>query len=108
MDLNLEIEELVVHGVSSTERERLVAVIERRLEALVLAGRGAVGGSLDVPGGVFEMPAGLGVDEIGRRVAESIWKTCRGTGRPRETGTGPVADPPPAGWPGRGVEREGS
>ena len=109
MDLNLEIEDLVVHGVSSSDGDRLVKVIERELERLARSGRAPVGGRLEVPGGVFEMPAGLGVDDIGRRVAESIWTSCQGAGRaPGESGPQPVVDPPPAPWPDRDGAREGS
>ncbi len=109
MDLNLEIEDLVVRGVSGSDGGRLVAVIERELQALVRAGRGSFGGDLQVPGGVFEVPAGLGVEEMGRRVAQSIWTTCQGAGSvPTETGPHPVVDHPPAFRPGDGGEREGS
>ncbi len=96
--MKLEIDRLVVHGVSGADSERLVAVIERELRSLVSAA-GAPRGSLDLAGRVFEIPAGLGVDDVGRRVARSIWTTCQGqggAGPPTGPPTAPPGGPPPA------------
>lgn len=101
MGLRLEIGDLVVHGVSGNDSERLVAVIERELRSMIAAGGkvgGLAGGELaDV---VVEIPAGLETGEVGKRVARSIWDTCRGTGAPSALAAvleAPTTDPPDPG-----------
>lgn len=76
MGLSLEIDELVVEGVAESDSEELFEVIERELTAL-FGSNAVTGGSLEIPGGVFEIPPDLDPDEIGQRVAEAIWNSCQ-------------------------------
>lgn len=80
MGLKLDIDELVVHGVSGTESRRLISMIERELETL-LAGAEAIDGRVE--GGRLgdvevEIPANLKVGDLGRRVARTIFECIRG------------------------------
>jgi len=106
--MRIEIENLVVHGVAAADGERLARGIERELEALLGAGRVAVASSVSLPGGVFDIARGLGVDETARRVAEAICASCASAAGPspavdpaaRESHT--RAHPPAAGGDGNG------
>ena len=82
--MRLEIDNLVVHDVAAEDGERLASAIERELAALAKAGRADGLRSRDLPGGVFEIPAGLGVDDVARQVAQAIWACCRDAGGPSQ------------------------
>ena len=62
-----------------TERERLVAAIER--EVSTLAGSASrltsgPGSSFALAGDTVDIPAGLGVEHVGAHVARSVWAAC--------------------------------
>ncbi len=107
--MRLEIDKLVVGGVRAADSARLAELVERELESLITSRGLSAAADLELPGGVFEMPSGLSVEQVAARVAESIWQACRGTvphGAAGSPATAPGSDRvrPPAGGDERGGE----
>jgi hypothetical protein len=81
-NVELRIEELVLYGFPSGIRHRIGYVVERELSRL-FTDRGvpltlAAGGEVSLlEAGEFR--AGLGVEEIGARVAEAVYDTIEGS-----------------------------
>ena len=78
MNVELHIEELVLHGFSPGDRYRIGAAVERELSRLLAEqgtpptlARGGDIGHLD--GGSFEAKPGAGVEAIGARVAQAVY-----------------------------------
>jgi hypothetical protein len=84
-DVELVLEELVLHGFPAADRRRIAAAVERALAARIaegdlppgLAGGGALA-RLD--GGSFAVERGASPESIGARVAESILSSAGGGG----------------------------
>jgi hypothetical protein len=77
--VELQIEELVLHGFAPEDGPLLGAVVERELARLLAAeggppslARGGVVARLD--GGAFEVAAGATADAIGAQVAQAIYR----------------------------------
>lgn len=79
-NLELHIEELVLHGIEPLDRTELGAAVEAALTQL-LAAHGVPpslqqGGAMTaVDGGTFTARAGAGAQEIGGRIARAIYKS---------------------------------
>jgi hypothetical protein len=84
-DVELELEELVLHGFPAADRGRIRAAVERALAARIaegglpreLAGGGALA-RLD--GGRFAVERDASPESIGARVAEAIVASAGGSG----------------------------
>jgi hypothetical protein len=103
--IELEIEHLVIHGVSAADSRRLVPIIERELRSMFETSRSHYGGRVELPGGTYEVPAGLDVEAIGRGVARTIWETSAGGGNPRPSQDSTSVESPYAD-PNAGDQRE--
>ena len=77
----LNIDRLVLHGVSPHHRRRVVEAMEKELRRLFAGAGGAGwarrGGQVEVGAREFDMAAGLGPEQIGARVARAIWASGR-------------------------------
>lgn len=78
MNVELHIEELVLHGFSPSDRYRIAAAVERELSRLLAEqgtpptlARGGDIGHLD--GGSFGAKPGAGPEAIGARVAQAVY-----------------------------------
>lgn len=77
-DVELQIEELVLHGFAPHDRSRIGEAVEREL-ARLFAGRGvppslARGGEIErLYGGTFEVKPGSDVEAIGAQVAHAVY-----------------------------------
>ena len=76
----IEIDQLVVSGVSSSDAERVVAAIVRELSSLAATSGSRPHGSLMLESETYEIAAGLGTEEMGRKIARSIWNSRGGGG----------------------------
>ena len=82
-NIELNIEELVLHGFSPGDRHRIGEAVERELTRL-LADRGvpqslAQGGEVaSVDGGAFEVAEGSRADVVGAQVAKAVYGGLRG------------------------------
>ncbi len=77
-NVELRIDELVLHGFAPGDRHRIGAAVERELSRL-FADKGtppslARGGSIErLDGGAFEAKPGSGAEAIGARVARAVY-----------------------------------
>jgi hypothetical protein len=78
MRVELNIEELILHGFDPRDRDRIGQAIER--EMMRLFSVQGIPQSLklsytaeNIDGGLFEMAPGLGAEAIGRNVAQSVY-----------------------------------
>jgi hypothetical protein len=88
-EVDLRIDELVLHGVAARDRHRAADAIERELAQLIAA-RGvppslAAGSVADAPAPAVVLPRGAGPDELGREVAVAIYQAIGSAGRPRRS-----------------------
>ncbi|MCP3959030.1 MAG: hypothetical protein GY719_14360 [bacterium] len=81
-NLELNIDRLVLHGLSPAGRRRLAESLESELqrlfasEGIEAAPRGPLGG-IDLGAQSLEIEAGLGPEEIGAQVARAVWASSR-------------------------------
>ncbi len=93
-NLELTIDKLILHDVPAGQRQRIAAAVEAALARLfdeqgipAALSSGAALSALDV--GPIDVAAGAGADAIGAQVAQSIYSSLAGTGRPTEVGWRP-------------------
>ncbi len=78
MNIELHIEELVLHGFARKDQGRIQRAIEQELTRLLME-RGvpdALSHSRDVQqlqGGKFDVRAGMGIEAVGAQVAQAIY-----------------------------------
>lgn len=76
--INLQIDELILHGFPVSDRHLISAAIQQEL-AKLFAERGvprslSQGGTIhQLDGGKFEMPAGTRADAMGAQIAQAIY-----------------------------------
>ena len=76
MNIELHVEELVLHGFEHGDRHRIGHAVEQELGRLLTEGGMPVARSGEVPsldGGSFEAKPGSGVEEIGAQVARAVY-----------------------------------
>ena len=75
--VELQIDDLVVHGVAASDSDRLLKIIERELKLLFEVSAPRLSGRIDLEGGTFEISAGRNVEDIGKGVARTIWESSQ-------------------------------
>ena len=78
-NIELHIEELVLHGFASGDRYRIGEAVERELAHMIaerdLPSSLADGGDIDhLDGGAFEAAQGSGPEAIGLQVAQAVYR----------------------------------
>ena len=88
--LEVVIDQLVLHGASNRERDRLVSALESEL------GRLSAGAPIDartLPKALeqvrIDLPPGLAPDDVGRRIAGSIWSARAAESNPPQPAVHP-------------------
>ena len=77
-NLELNIDRLVLHGVSPLHRRRVAEAMETELRRLFASDSIAPRrGSLAVGAQTFEMAPGLEPEQIGARIAQAVWASSR-------------------------------
>ena len=81
-NIELNVEELVLHGFSPGDRYRIGEVVERELVHMIaerdLPSSLADGGKIDhLDGGAFEAAQGSRPEEIGLQVAQAVYRGVR-------------------------------
>lgn len=82
MNIELRIEELVLHGFAPGDRYRIAEAVERELSRL-LADQGVLeslergGGIASVDGGAFEVAPGSRAEVVGAQVAKAVYGGLR-------------------------------
>ncbi len=77
--IEIQIEELVLHGFASSDRYRIGEAVEREL-ARLLIGQGVPGwlsrgGEVErLDGGTFEVPPGCKAGTVGAQVAQAVYR----------------------------------
>ena len=81
MDLELNIEELRLHGFKGADREKIAAAVQAELERLFaeegLPRELEKGGDIRLEGGSFSVPGGASAEQAGVQVARQMfgrWK----------------------------------
>lgn len=81
MEMELEIEELRLHGFKRFDREKIAAAVQAELERLIaeegLPSGLRNGSEIRMQGGSFSVPAGLGAKEAGEAVARQMYGRWR-------------------------------
>ncbi len=81
MEMELEIEELRLHGFKRFDREKIAAAVQAELERLIaeegLPASPGKGAEIRLEGGSFSVPSGLGAKEAGAAVARQMYGRWR-------------------------------
>lgn len=82
MNLEMEIEDLVLHGFPGMDKDRIARAVQMELERLIT--EGGVPASLQeggdiarLEGGSFQVAPGLSAEEVGAQVARAIYGGMR-------------------------------
>jgi len=77
MDLELNIEELRLHGFRGSDREKIAAAVQAELERLFakegLPAALKNGGEIRLEGGRFSVPGGVSAEQAGVQVARQMY-----------------------------------
>jgi hypothetical protein len=83
--VRVRVEEMVLHGIPHADRHRVADAVRDELARLlaergVPAGLRAGGERAELDAGAFEVPRGARAAEVGRRVAEALYRGFAGDG----------------------------